>query len=150
MRTFGWGDFVFLLLAMRWTLVLSAGAFLFGGIIGLVIALARVSPRWPLRWLAIGYIRLLQGTPLLLQLFLVFFGADLLGFDLGPYLSAILGLSLNAGAFLGKSGAERSRPCRRDRRRPRARSGWAMGRACSAWSPRRRCASPPPPRWDSW
>jgi polar amino acid transport system permease protein len=102
MRTFGWGDFVFLLLAMRWTLVLSAGAFLFGGIIGLVIALARVSPRWPLRWLAIGYIRLLQGTPLLLQLFLVFFGADLLGFDLGPYLSAILGLSLNAGAFLGE------------------------------------------------
>jgi polar amino acid transport system permease protein len=87
---------------MRWTLVLSAGAFFFGGIIGALIALARVSARRPLRWLAIGYIRLFQGTPLLLQLFLVFFGGDLLGFGLGPYLSAILGLSLNAGAFLGE------------------------------------------------
>lgn len=102
MRTLGSGDLLFLLLAMRWTLVLSAGAFLFGGVIGLAVALARVSARRPLRWLAIGYIRLLQGTPLLLQLFIVFFGADLLGFGLGAYLSAILGLSLNAGAFLGE------------------------------------------------
>jgi polar amino acid transport system permease protein len=66
------------------------------------VALARVSGRRALRWLAIGYIRLFQGTPLLLQLFLVFFGGDLLGVGLGPYLSAILGLSLNAGAFLGE------------------------------------------------
>ena len=102
MRSFGFGDFVFLLLAMRWTLVLSAGAFVFGGLIGAGVALARVSTRRPLRWLAVGYIRLFQGTPLLLQLFLVFFGGDLIGLDLGPYLSAILGLSLNAGAFLGE------------------------------------------------
>ena len=102
MRSLGLGDFTFLLLAMRWTLVLSAGAFVFGGAIGIVVALARVSTSRPLRWVAIGYIRLLQGTPLLLQLFLVFFGGDLLGFGLGPYLSAILGLSLNAGAFLGE------------------------------------------------
>ena len=102
MRSLGSGDFLFLLLAMRWTLVLSAGAFVFGGLIGAAIALARVSATRPLRWLAIGYIRLFQGTPLLLQLFLVFFGGDLLGFGLGPYLSAILGLSLNAGAFLGE------------------------------------------------
>ena len=102
MRSFGFGDFVFLLLAMRWTLVLSAGAFVFGGLIGAGVALARVSTRRPLRWLAVGYIRLFQGTPLLLQLFLVFFGGDLIGLDLGPYLSAILGLSLNAGAFLAE------------------------------------------------
>ncbi len=102
MRSFGFGDFVFLLLAMRWTLMLSAGAFVFGGLIGAGIALARVSTSRPLRWFAVGYIRLFQGTPLLLQLFLVFFGGDLIGLDLGPYLSAILGLSLNAGAFLGE------------------------------------------------
>jgi polar amino acid transport system permease protein len=66
------------------------------------VALARVSNRRPLRWGAVGYIRVVQGTPLLLQLFLVFFGGDLIGLDLGPYLSAILGLSLNAGAFLGE------------------------------------------------
>ena len=91
-----------MLLAMRWTLVLSAGAFVFGGLIGAGIALCRVSASKPLRWFAVGYIRLFQGTPLLLQLFLVFFGSDLLGLGLGPYLSAILGLSLNAGAFLGE------------------------------------------------
>lgn len=102
MRTFNWGDFLFLLLAIRWTLALSAGAFLFGGILGLLIALARVSARRWLRWLAITYIRVFQGTPLLLQLFLVFFGGDLIGLALGPYVSAILGLSLNAGAFLGE------------------------------------------------
>ena len=102
MRHFGFGDLLFLIEAIRWTLVLSAAAFLFGGAIGLVVALARVSGRRALRWPAIGYIRLFQGTPLLLQLFLVFFGGDLLGIGLGPYLSAILGLSLNAGAFLGE------------------------------------------------
>jgi len=101
-RTFGFGDVAFLLLAARWTVVLAAGAFVFGGAIGLGIALARVSDIPALRWLSIGYIRLFQGTPLLLQLFLVFFGADMLGFGLGPYVSAILGLSLNAGAFLGE------------------------------------------------
>ena len=102
MRSFGFHDLLFLVEAIRWTLLLSAGAFVFGGLVGMALALARVSARRPLRWLSIGYIRLFQGTPLLLQLFLVFFGADLLGFDLGPYLSAILGLSLNAGAFLGE------------------------------------------------
>ncbi len=102
MRTFGSGDLVFMLLALRWTVALAAGAFVFGGAIGLAVALARVSGGRTLRWLAIGYIRVFQGTPLLLQLFLVFFGADMLGFGLGPYVSAILGLSLNAGAFLGE------------------------------------------------
>lgn len=102
MRSLGFGDLYFLLLAMRWTIVLSVGAFLFGGMVGVVVALARISSVRPLRWLAIGYIRVLQGTPLLLQLFLVFFGGDLLGIGLGAYLSAVLGLSLNAGAFLGE------------------------------------------------
>jgi polar amino acid transport system permease protein len=82
--------------------LLSASGFLGGGVLGIVIALLRVSPRRALRWPAIGYIRVFQGTPLLLQLFLVFFGADMLGFGLGAYLSALLGLSLNAGAFLGE------------------------------------------------
>ncbi len=102
MRTLGFGDFVFLLLAMRWTIVLSAGAFVLGGLIGAAIALARVAASRPARWFAVGYIRVFQGTPLLLQLFLVFFGSDLVGLPLDPYFAAILGLSLNAGAFLGE------------------------------------------------
>jgi polar amino acid transport system permease protein len=100
MRTLSFNDIVFLLLAMKWTLALSAAAFVFGGIVGIGIALARVSPRRWLAWPAIGYIRVVQGTPLLLQLFIVFFGADMLGVGLGAFLSAVLGLSLNAVGFL--------------------------------------------------
>jgi len=102
MRALTWDDLLFLPFAARWTVVLSAAAFLGGGAIGLLIALLRVSHVRTLRWMAIAYIRVFQGTPLLLQLFLVFFGSDMLGLGLGPYTSAILGLSLNAGAFLGE------------------------------------------------
>ena len=102
MRALGVGDFVFLVLAMRWTILLSLSAFIGGGLIGLGIALLRVSGARAARWAAIAYIQVFQGTPLLLQLFLVFFGSDMLGLGLGPWISATLGLSLNAGAFLGE------------------------------------------------
>src|ERR1700761_8337592 len=102
MRQFNLGDFEFLLLAARWTILLSVYAAIGGGIVGLAIALMRTSTSAVLRWIAIGYIRVFQGTPLLLQLFLVFFGGDMIGLPLGAWLSAILGFSLNAGAFLGE------------------------------------------------
>ena len=102
MRALNLGDVEFLLLAARWTILLSLYAAIGGGIVGLIIALMRTSTSKALRWTAIGYIRLFQGTPLLLQLFLVFFGGDMIGVPLGPWLSAILGFSLNAGAFLGE------------------------------------------------
>jgi polar amino acid transport system permease protein len=102
MRPFGTGDLIFLIEALRWTVGLSVAAFIGGGLIGMAIALLRVSRRAPLRWIAIGYIRVFQGTPLLLQLFLVFFGGDLIGLPLGGLVSACIGLSLNAGAFLGE------------------------------------------------
>ncbi len=102
MRTLSASDLVFLLLAARWTVLLSAGAFLFGGLLGALLALMRTARGRVPQWLARGYIRLFQGTPLLLQLFLIFFGADMIGLGLGAWLSAILGLSLNAAAFLGE------------------------------------------------
>jgi polar amino acid transport system permease protein len=102
MRSLNFQDLVFLLLAARWTVLLSLSAFLGGGLLGGIIALMRVSPAWLLRWCAITYIRVFQGTPLLLQLFLVFFGGDLIGIALGAWISATLGLSLNAAAFLGE------------------------------------------------
>lgn len=102
MRQLSWNDLMFLPYAARWTIALSVVAFIGGGIIGAAIALMRVSENRPARWFAQGYIRVFQGTPLLLQLFLVFFGSDMLGLGLGALLSAGLGLSLNAGAFLGE------------------------------------------------
>ena len=141
MRSFNAGDLVYLLLAARWTVLLSLIAFAGGGIVGLAIALMRVSRLGRLRWIAIGFIRVFQGTPLLLQLFLVFFGGDMIGVPLGAWLSVILGFSLNAGAFLGEiwRGAIQAVP---HGQIEAARAlGLHYGRACCASSPRRPCAS---------
>ena len=100
MRAFSSGDLIYLVLAARWTILLSVLAFVGGSIIGMVIALMRISNSRVARWIAIAFIRVFQGTPLLIQLFLVFFGGDLIGVPLGAWLSAALGL--NAGAFLGE------------------------------------------------
>jgi polar amino acid transport system permease protein len=102
MRSFNTGDLIYLLLAARWTVLLSLIAFAGGSAVGLLIALMRVADAPLARWFAIGFIRVFQGTPLLLQLFLVFFGGDMVGVPLGAWLSVTLGLSLNAGAFLGE------------------------------------------------
>ena len=68
-----------LLLAARWTLLLSATAFVGGGIAGLLLLVFRVG-RWPMAKRAVRlHIAAFQGTPLLMQLFLVFFGLPLLG-----------------------------------------------------------------------
>jgi polar amino acid transport system permease protein len=91
-----------LLLAARWTVLLSLAAFLGGGIVGLAILIARIAKR---RWIAqagSAYIALFQGTPLLLQLFLVFFGLPLLGFRIEPWTAAVVGLTLCASAFLAE------------------------------------------------
>ncbi|HSV59412.1 MAG TPA: amino acid ABC transporter permease [Variovorax sp.] len=102
MRTFGTSDFLFILEAARWTLALSVIAFVGGAILGLVIALARTSDSPMARTLATGFIQIFQGTPLLLQLFLIFFGAPVLGFEINPWIAAGIALILNSAAFLGE------------------------------------------------
>ncbi|MCU4121973.1 amino acid ABC transporter permease [Variovorax sp. N23] len=102
MRTFGYPEFLFILEAAKWTLALSAIAFVGGAILGLVIALARTSESKTARGLAIGFIQIFQGTPLLLQLFLIFFGAPVLGLDINPWIAAGAALILNSAAFLGE------------------------------------------------
>ena len=102
MRTFGYPEFLFILEAAKWTLALSLIAFIGGAILGLVIALARTSESKTARGLAIGFIQIFQGTPLLLQLFLIFFGAPVLGLDINPWVAAGVALILNSAAFLGE------------------------------------------------
>jgi polar amino acid transport system permease protein len=102
MRTFGSADLLFIIAAARWTLALSLIAFIGGAIGGLVIALSRTSDIAWLRGIAAGFIQLFQGTPLLLQLFLIFFGAPVYGFDINPWLAAGIALVLNSSAFLGQ------------------------------------------------
>jgi polar amino acid transport system permease protein len=102
MRTFGFPEFLFILEAAKWTVALSMIAFIGGAIGGLVIALSRTSDSPLARVLSGGFIQIFQGTPLLLQLFLVFFGAPVLGFDINPWVAAGVALILNSSAFLGE------------------------------------------------
>jgi polar amino acid transport system permease protein len=102
MRTFGWSDFMFILDAARWTLALSAIAFLGGAILGLVVALMRTADSPAARRASGVFVQIFQGTPLLLQLFLIFFGAPVLGMDINPWIAAGIALILNSAAFLGE------------------------------------------------
>jgi polar amino acid transport system permease protein len=102
MRTFGLNDFLFILSAARWTLALSLIAFVGGAVGGLAVALSRTSDIPWLRSVSAAFIQLFQGTPLLLQLFLIFFGAPVLGFDINPWIAAGIALVLNSSAFLGQ------------------------------------------------
>jgi polar amino acid transport system substrate-binding protein len=97
-RTFD-GDLVLQFLAAAWvTLKLSVLAFLLAVPIGLLLAVSRVYGRGPARALARGYIELFRGTPVLLQLFVLYYGvADVI--NLGPVEAAVLGLGLNYGAY---------------------------------------------------
>ena len=102
MRTFGVSHFWFIVQAAQWTLALSAMAFVGGSLLGLVVALARTSENTAARWAATLFIQVFQGTPLLLQLFVIFFGAPVLGLDINPWLAAGIALVLNSAAFLGE------------------------------------------------
>jgi polar amino acid transport system permease protein len=101
-RPFGIDEALFIILAVRWTIALSLVAFVGGALGGLLIALARVADARPLRYAALGFIRLFQGTPLLMQLFLVYFGLSIFGVGINPWIAAAIALTLHASAFLGE------------------------------------------------
>ena len=88
--------------AARWTVLLSVVAYLGGGALGLLLAALRVSTWRPARLFAAGWIALFQSIPLLMLLFLVFFGLALVGRDQNPYVAVTLALSAYAGAYFGE------------------------------------------------
>jgi polar amino acid transport system permease protein len=102
LRAFGPNEALFIVAALQWTIALSAMAFVGGGLGGLAVALARIARTPWIRRLATGYIQVFQGTPLLMQLFLVFFGANAFGLGLSAWTAAAIALTLNASAFLGE------------------------------------------------
>ncbi|MBB1488309.1 amino acid ABC transporter permease [Oceanospirillum sediminis] len=97
-----WDIFQALILAARWTVVLSLIAFLGGASVGLLLTFLQISSRTALVRIARFYVELFQGTPLLMQLFLVFFGLSLLGIDVSPWTAAALALTLFSSAFLSE------------------------------------------------
>ena len=101
-REFGTGDIVYLVFAARWTLALTALAFAGGAIVGLTLAVLRISQLAPLRFLASLYIQIVQGTPLLVWLFLFYFGLSIAGLPVNAWTAAALAYSIYGGAFLGE------------------------------------------------
>ncbi|RDV04491.1 amino acid ABC transporter permease [Undibacter mobilis] len=89
-----------LIWATQWTILLSLIAFVGGGIVGLILLFLRTSQ---IKWLEVPtkiYIEFFQGTPLLMQLFLFFFGVALFGLEVSPWMAAGLALTLWTSAFL--------------------------------------------------
>lgn len=91
-----------LLIAAQWTVLLSLVSFVGGGIVGGVVLFLRIGKSPWQRNLAKLYIEVLQGTPLLMQLFLAFFGLALFGIAVPAWLAAGLALTLWSAAFLGE------------------------------------------------
>ncbi|CAB5683211.1 Inner membrane amino-acid ABC transporter permease protein yecS [Delftia tsuruhatensis] len=84
------------------TLALSLLAFVLGGAAGLLVLFARVGRSLNLRRLARAYIQAFQNTPLLMQMFIVFFGASMAGLDISPWTAAAIGLTLYTSAYLAE------------------------------------------------
>jgi polar amino acid transport system permease protein len=98
----GKGEFLFLLRGLQWTLILSAAGFVCGIFAGLGVALLRTSGIRLLERVTAGYIALFQGTPLLMQLFVVYYGLALYGVRLEAWMAVAVGFTLHASAYLGE------------------------------------------------
>ncbi|MCK6442533.1 amino acid ABC transporter permease [Elstera cyanobacteriorum] len=89
-----------LLLAARWTVVLSLIAFIGGGLVGGGLLVARLTGK---RWIEVSvarYVQVFQGTPLLMQIFLAYFGIGMFGIKVSPWVSVSAALTLYTSAFL--------------------------------------------------
>ncbi|QTG94402.1 amino acid ABC transporter permease [Vibrio fluvialis] len=94
-----WDIFRSLLMAARWTVALSLIAFVGGGLLGLFITLLRSTRHSVFTGVIKLYVELFQGTPLLMQLFLAFFGLSLVGVEVSAWTAAVLSLTLFSSAF---------------------------------------------------
>lgn len=100
--SFNPGHLKFLLDGAFWTLVLSLMAFAGGGLAGFAVALGRISPFRPVQCLTIGYVQLVQGTPLLVIMFVTYFGLPQLGVAVSPMVAAGMSMTIYVSAYLGE------------------------------------------------
>ena len=92
----------FLAQGVGWTVMLSLMAFGGGGLVGFGVALARISRSRALRWLALGYVQLVQGTPLLILMFLSYFGLSIMGLSLPAIVAAGISMTIYVSAYVGE------------------------------------------------
>jgi cystine transport system permease protein len=86
-----------------WTLLLAVASVFFGAIIGTLVAVTRLAKVPVLSQFATLYVSCMRGTPLLVQLFVIYFGLPSIGIQFDPISAGILGLSLNVGAYLSET-----------------------------------------------
>ena len=92
-----------LLKGAGWTLVLAITSVFFGAVIGTLVAVTRLAKVPGLAQFATLYVSCMRGTPLLVQLFVIYFGLPSIGIQFDPITAGILGLSLNVGAYLSET-----------------------------------------------
>lgn len=102
MESIGPNEFFFLLQGLKWTLALTVIGFIGGGVFGLCVALARVADNATIQRASTGYIAVFQGTPLLMQLFVVYYGVALAGLNVDAWIAVAIAFTLHASAFLGE------------------------------------------------
>ncbi|WP_226001565.1 amino acid ABC transporter permease [Paenibacillus sp. BJ-4] len=98
-----WENVPFLLKGAYYTLYITIVSMLFGLIIGLVVAVARLKGNRPVRWLACSYVSIIRGTPVLVQIAVIYYGLDDYGISFGSLTAACLALSINTGAYLSET-----------------------------------------------
>lgn len=84
------------------TIQLSLVSIIVGLVFGLVIALMRISKIKILSYIGKFYIWIIRGTPMLVQLFLVYFGLPQIGIELSPFISSVIALGMNAAAYIAE------------------------------------------------
>lgn len=99
-QSFGFASMPILLQGALWTILLSGLTFIGGGFFGLVFALIRTLGPKPVRLVIAGYIELVQATPLLILLFLAYYGLSFIGLYFPPLIAAVISLTIYTTAFL--------------------------------------------------
>ncbi len=99
-RSFGWSSVQFLMFGAQWTVLLSLVTFAIGGFFGLIFALLRTLGPRPVQLVIAGFIQLVQATPLLIVVFLAFYGLSFVGLFFPPLVAAGLSLAIYTTAFL--------------------------------------------------
>ncbi|AYM57100.1 amino acid ABC transporter permease [Agrobacterium fabrum] len=102
MSTFGWPEFLFLLRGAGWSIVLTAIAFSIGSLTGGFFAIMRLSQYGSVRNVAACYITIIQSIPVLMILFMSYYGLTLFGFEIPPLLAASVSLSVYVSAYLAE------------------------------------------------
>ncbi|WP_439631267.1 amino acid ABC transporter permease [Shinella sp.] len=95
-------DLWLILEGARWTVYISVVAFVCGGLIGVVVAACRASRIPAVARAAQAYIEVFRGTPLLMQLFIAFYGLPIIGMNPSAWTSIVIAFTFHASAFLGE------------------------------------------------